>query len=316
MRFMVYHDNPSGIAACAQIGDAWSADRENMIFSVADSPLRFLTRFSREYPTEDFGYRAASTYCAGVERLARKCLSGKEFSEKNMRQCLVSANADIAELNAKIGKKYDDPLNYDVAETVGASAVIHNGNLYFGMLEDCYVQVLRGKKYENILKIKYRIKKSARYMDRMLAGGNFERNMDKSLKSRVGKQIWEPFWCNMLRNNTEIVDENGNKIGWGCFTGEKEAGDFFQVGSLKLEKGDLIAVFSDGMIPVLSNYELFAWIAANFGPTLKFQAQLRQKIMREFAVDHKEVLRAGDIESENKLPECDHERTLILFEYE
>jgi len=110
---------------------------------------------------------------------------------------------------------------------------------------------------------------------------------------------WKPCWCNYLRNNKNALDEEGNLVGWGCFTGEKEAEEFIQTHSVKLKKNDHILLFSDGMIPVLEDKGFINWFIQNVTSSFYFQYQMRSKIM--------ELL--GGREEANK------EKTLIYMQY-
>ena len=62
-----------------------------------------------------------------------------------MKNALNTANSDIRIFNESVEKKYNDPLNYDMAETVGAAVYLSQNKLYYGFLEDCYFNVLDGK---------------------------------------------------------------------------------------------------------------------------------------------------------------------------
>lgn len=79
-------------------------------------------------------------------------LSSEDFSLKTLKDVLIKTNEDIKKLNIQLGKEFNDPLNYDLAETVGVGAVIKDHTLYYGGLEDCYVNVLRGSNLKYIAK--------------------------------------------------------------------------------------------------------------------------------------------------------------------
>jgi len=152
MKTFVYHENASGKASFTKTGDAWSIDDDLKIFAVADSPLRCLIRDTKQYPFDDYGYEAASTFCEGFINYCKTQLSSQDFSLKTLKDVLIKTNEDIKKLNIQLGKKFNDPLNYDLAETVGIGAVIKDHTLYYGGLEDCYVNVLRGSNLKYIAK--------------------------------------------------------------------------------------------------------------------------------------------------------------------
>ena len=152
MKTFVYHENASGKASFTKTGDAWSIDHDLKIFAVADSPLRCLIRDTKQYPFDDYGYEAASTFCESFIKHCKTQLSSEDFSLKTLKDVLIKTNEDIKKLNIQLGKEFNDPLNYDLAETVGVGAVIKDHTLYYGGLEDCYVNVLRGSNLKYIAK--------------------------------------------------------------------------------------------------------------------------------------------------------------------
>ncbi len=301
MSIIVYHENPSDLASFTRLGDAWAIDEQNMIFAVADSPLRHLLRDTRNYPFDDFGYETASTFCDEFLLSFRNILQKGSFTEKSLRIALLEANVAIDQLNKKRGRTYGDKSNYDIAETVGIGAVVSEGVLYYGGLEDCYVNILRGPNLENVAVFEYQIMKASKYLDVLTEQGKVEEYIPEDIRGKLRKEsLWEPCWCTHLRNNLEARDEKGNLVGWGCFTGEAVVGDFIQTHAVELEKGDRILLFSDGMIPVLENDVFVEWFIKNRHPSFHFELAMRKRIMQ---------LLAGK-DSAHK------EKTLIYFEYE
>lgn len=297
----IYHENTSGKGLFVKIGDAWAIDEESKIFAVADSPLRCLIRDTKQYPYDDHGYEAASTFCNSFVSSIKETLTNKDFSDEDFRDSLISSNRSLKQFNEKLGKKYGDINNYDVAETVGVGAVIHNGTLFYGGLEDCYVNVLRGEELINVAPFNYQIMKASKYVDKLASQDKLKDYVPTTIKGRLQKENeWEPCWCNHLRNNMKAVDEAGNLVGWGCFTGEETAEDFFQVHSLKLEKGDKILIFSNGMITLLNNDEFKRWFCENAKSNFHSQQAVREKIMEMFADD----------------PVVNKEKTILYFEYD
>ena len=300
MKTFVYHENASGKASFTKTGDAWSIDDDLKIFAVADSPLRCLIRDTKQYPFDDYGYEAASTFCKCFIKYCKTQLSSENFSLKTLEDVLIKSNEDIKKLNIQLGKKFNNPLNYDLAETVGVGAVIKGSTLYYGGLEDCYVNVLRGNNLENIAEWDNQIVKASKYIDKLSSEDKLKDYIPKELINKLKKENqWEPCWCNYLRNNKNALDEEGNLVGWGCFTGEKEAEEFIQTYSIPLKKNDHILLFSDGMIPVLRGKGFINWFIQNVTSSFYFQYQMRSKIM--------ELL--GDRGEANK------EKTLIYMQY-
>ncbi len=299
MNLFVYHSNPSVDRAFSRSGDAWAVDEEKLIFAVADSPLRYLVRDSKRYPFDDHGYEAADTFCQTFIKEARKILERDEFSEDSLREVLVNSNSAIRELNERLNKSYGDELNYDLAETIGMGAIVYGNKLFYGGLEDCYVTVLRGGNYRNLTTFDFQIQKAFSYLE-SLSHNELLEFIPEKLESKLSEEaIGESCKCNFLRNNLEAFDKQGDFVGWGCFTGEKEVEKFLQVRSLQLEPDDRIFLLTDGMLPVLDNKDFLDWFFRNVEPTFSFQKEMRKKIM---------LLFSDDIDND--------EKTLIYFKYE
>ena len=88
MKTFVYHENPSGKYSFTKSGDAWAIDEDIKAFVVADSPLRSLTRDTEEYPYDDYGYQAASTFCNTFIKLCKETIDEEDFSMKNFKKIL------------------------------------------------------------------------------------------------------------------------------------------------------------------------------------------------------------------------------------
>lgn len=279
-----YHENPNGPITFTSSGDAWKSI-DNKIAAVADAPLRALTRHKRDFLNQDYSAQAAQLFCQNVTELAEQIiLTTGKFDEQSMRDVLLKTNQEIKQFNHKLGKSYTDGNNYDVAETVAAAYVIHDGWLYYGLVEDCYLNVLRGNDLQDQIKLDYQIMRASKYLDQISAQGKLEDYLTPELKSILPQsEYWEPTWCRFLRNNNDINNETGEKLGWGCFNGEDKIADFFQIGKVQLQPGDHILLFTDGMIPVLDNVELKQKIV-KLGNQIDFNKslQLRQSIMDTF----------------------------------
>lgn len=279
----VYHENASGEASFTRTGDAFAVDQSLTIFAVADSPLRYLVRELKRYPYDDHGLEAAETFVETFLSESRRCIQEKQVSGKSVGQVLLRCNQNIRSLNSALNKSYDDKLNYDLAETVGVGAFIFDGKLYYGGLEDCYVNVLRGSRLENIAPFTYQIMKAAKYVESISSTDEVICYVPLKLKRKLKRDsFWESCWCNYLRNNRGATDKNGEMVGWGCFTGETGAVPFFQSHVLDLKRGDIILLFSDGMIPLLNDDTFLAWFLKNRSCTFSFQYEMRKKVMKMF----------------------------------
>ncbi len=217
-------------------------DLEHGFLAIADGITRTLTKKKRTYPKEFLGIQAAEIF----SQMSHFIFKDFNYKKDGMRELLRTVNQELRDFNLSQGYNYDDEKNYDMGECVGACAVIDNDILYYGVLEDCYVNILRGSDLEDQVEMEYQIMrawKTANEMDEENSELNFEQ-----------------IWCNKLRNNDEITDKEGNRAGWGCFNGELDSEKFWQMGSVKLKKGDIIWLVTDGMLPVLDSEEISNYI--------------------------------------------------------
>lgn len=277
----LYHENVSGDGSFLQQGDFYAVDESYKIAVVSDSPIRELTRSNlRKYPQDDNGLKAGEAFCnTMLDRLVAFVQDGT-ISAETFNSALVDANKSIKVLNQSLHKTSKGYLTYDCAETVGMAAVQVGDSLIYGGLEDCYVFVLRGPNLENVEKVDHQIMKARRFLDKLFAAGEYQKEYPEELKlSLKPEAFWEPIWCNVLRNNNDIHDENGNRVGWGCFTGEEKAESFFQVHQIQLEPQDHIFVLSDGMIPILNHKDFLEWFIGNWQSTFEFQKKMREKVV-------------------------------------
>lgn len=246
MKTFAYHENASGKASFTKTGDAWAINDSLKIFAVADSPLRCLIRDTKEYPFDDYGYEAADMFCKSFLKFGEHFLQESKQDTESFKKVLIKCNKEVGKLNKRLGKKFNDKLNYDIAETVGIGAVIVKDKLYYGGLEDCYINVLRGKELKVVTTWEYQIMKASKYIDLLSKENKLKDYIPKELVGKIKTaNEWEPCWCNHLRNNSKAVDKDGVPVGWGCFTGEETAEKFIQSHSINLKKDDHILLFSD-----------------------------------------------------------------------
>lgn len=296
----IYHENASLQASFTRSGDAYAIDEKLKIAAVADSPLRELLRSKlRKYPQDDHGLEAAQTFCDSV---VRSLSNSVNKDKQSFLTALITANNKIKKLNESLGRTKKDYLHYDLAETVGVAAIQTGNQLIYGGLEDCYVFVLRGGQLENMAPFDYQIVKAAKYVEKITNEGKYKAELPPDLISALPEEaLWEPVWCNVLRNNHEIKDENNELVGWGAFTGEESAEHFIQVHQIELLPGDHIFILSDGMLPLLNNKVFLNWFISHVETTFRFSLSLREKIM--------EVLGKENIETHK-------EKTFVYWKYD
>lgn len=273
----IYQETQADKASFMKRGDAWAVSEDYLTLAVADSPLRRLTIAKRTYPFDDLGGHFADLFCNKFIQYSEELSENSDASA--VRNILIKINSDIRDENLKLGKLYGDNNNYDMGEVVGAGLTIRGNTLFYGLLEDCYINVLRGENLEDQIKIDYQIVKSSKEIDRMASQGRLTDFMTDEVRDILQESdYWEPIWCTHLRNNNTVTNDNGEKVGWGIFNGEQEAEHFFQVGSIDLKAGDHILIFTDGMIPVLQDKDTLKWLLENANPTFMGQYKFRQQI--------------------------------------
>lgn len=300
MESFIYHENSSGNNSFRLSTECCGVDDKNSIFVVASSPLRFLTQDTKGYPYDDVCHFASTMFCESFIKHINEKFFLKKFDTDALKKILLECNKDIANLNTCLDKSYGDLLNYDVAEAVGIGAVIKDGVLYYGGLEDCYINILRGEELKNVQECDYQLIKSKSFMDKYSTDDKLEEYVPNELKDKLKHEHhWEAFWCNYLRNNVDALDNNGSLVGYGCFTGEEEVEKFVHVHSTPLEDGDHILLFSNGMVPILDSQNFLKWFTGNVKNTYSFQRRMRENI--EKLLDGKD--------------ELDNEKTLVYLKY-
>lgn len=291
----IYHENASAQASFTQTGDAYANNEKYQVAAVADSPLRHLVRSKlRQYPQDDCGQKAAQTFAdTAVKELCRLKSMNAEINVEIFHEVLKNANLAVRHANEELGKKYSDPENYDITETVGMAAVVSGDKLIYGGLEDCYVNVLRGAELKNVAPLTYQIGKAGKYVEAETQAHIYDDKIPQIIKDNLKPEDWwEPMWCSYLRNNFDAKDAQGNLVGWGCFTGEDAAEKFFQIHEVELQPGDHIVVFSDGMIPLIDDIEFMQWFIENKRNDFDFGLEMRNKIIAKMGAEkhatHKE----------------------------
>lgn len=283
----IYQETQADKTAFMKKGDSWAVSKDYLTLSVADSPLRRLTIAKRTYPFDDLGGHFGDLFCNKFIEYAEELTANSK--EQEIKEILARVNADIKEENIKSGKVYGDNNNYDMGEVVGAGLTIKGDTLFYGLLEDCYINVLRGEQLKDQVKLNYQITKAGKEINRISSEGKLTDFMTDEVKKILEEyDYWEPMWCTYLRNNITATNNNGEKVGWGTFNGEIEAEHFFQVGKVTLEPGDHILIFTDGMIPILEDENTLKWLLENANPTFVGQYKFRQQI--EKLLDGKSAL--------------------------
>lgn len=193
-----------------------------------------LNEVSREYILQNYPNPSPATKAAEVV-----C---KTFQQNNdlqdLEKIMLLANANIAKLNENLVCDY---LENDYAACVAASAHIENDILHYSYICDCGVIV-----WDKNGNIRFQTSDDKALVDPYLAKKPYPWYMPE------GRVIVRRDFRNNLNN---IID--GKCVSYGAFTGEKTAEAFVKTGYIKLEKGDTIAVFSDGFTPLFELPDFF-----------------------------------------------------------
>lgn len=161
----------------------------------------------------------------------------EDTEETNVGAAMSLCNEKIAELNRGLVCDY---LENDFAGCVAAGAKIVKDTLLWASIGDCRISV-------------------------------FSKNGTRKFTSTDGTENWVEYekhhpnnWSNpeyrvTVRKefrNTKRLD-NGKLVSFGVLTGESSAETFIQNGEVKLDVGDIIAFYTDGCAPYVSNNEFF-----------------------------------------------------------
>ena len=184
---------------------------------------------------------------SGGELAAKEICNSFSKSSGSLKERLVMANEAVKSLNNKYIKSCDY-LENDYYGAVAACISIKDDVLYYSYICDCGVIVF--DKYGNI-KFKTQDDKelfSDPYIDKIGIPWNLPE----------ARKIVRSKYRNNLNN---IVD--GKCVSYGALTGEEDAASFIREGSISLDKGDIVIVYSDGFTNFLNDKE-FINIMLNF----------------------------------------------------
>ena len=193
-------------------------------------------KFLNKYPRPSGGELAAKEICNSFSK-----------SSGSLKERLVMANEAVKSLNNKYIKSCDY-LENDYYGAVASCVSIKDDVLYYSYICDCGVIVF--DKYGNI-KFKTQDDKelfSDPYIDKIGIPWNLPE----------ARKIVRSEYRNNLNN---IVD--GKCVSYGALTGEEDAAPFIREGSISLDKGDIVIVYSDGFTNFLNDKE-FINIMLNF----------------------------------------------------
>jgi hypothetical protein len=222
--------------------DYFKVDADKNFMALADGIDRDYVRKNKKYPLENYGDSIAKLF---VET-AYEIHEGFNFAKAGqMDEFLHEVNKAIYDFNEEHGFDYEaEDTPYWMGECAGGVVKVTDKILYYGVLEDVYINVLRGEEMRDMVKMDYQIMRAYNY-----AKSEIDKNPEK------GREF-EEVWCKKLRNNPDIKDDNGEKVGWGSFNGERAASKFWQTGKVELKTGDIILMISDGAVQLFTDHML------------------------------------------------------------
>lgn len=214
----------------------YSQSSESCFFAVADGVSRAVygdaSKPSSALP-------AAEAFCKKAVPVLRL--------GKSMRESFAIANAEIAVVNEKanITSGTVDYLGLDYLCCESIAGILHNEPPYrfsYGYIGDCGILV-----YDRNLLPLFLSDNSMGVLERFREGFQFKNKSDQRL-----------FWRQQLRNRPDR-----RFMTYGALTGEASALSYLQTGSIDLEPGDTVIIFSDGIYPFIFDHlfrELVAYI--------------------------------------------------------
>lgn len=185
---------------------------------------------------------SAQIFCKSSVKYLEKALAQKNLSpiqiKKIIKESFDSANDKIKALNEnhKINEKTMDYVQHDWFDTVGVVAVVASGVLSYGVVGDCGLVV-----FDKHNKKKFQTRDGVHP-----AVLQFEKKYPDFASFSKDKRAL--LIHKELRNNPDGQ-------GYGSFTGEASVQTYYVLGSKKLTKGDMVVLYSDGLVPLLKNKE-------------------------------------------------------------
>ncbi len=214
------------------IQEDFHANSDN-IFVVADGVTHDLDE-DGNYPYPSDSALVARIVCDSlVTSLNKACRSLEDMGD-----AFIAANSEVARINEQNSRYMNRELNgYDIGAATVAAIVIDGTRLLYGVLDDCYVSVF-GKDYIDHPILKSYVDRSANYLDAHFDWANIETRK---------------LWRKEFRNSKYIA--NGQMYGYGALDGREGFLDYLQLGEVKLNKGDLVCVYTDGFIKLVQDRE-------------------------------------------------------------
>lgn len=230
MKALFYFHEQNRIEPWRPEEDKTVIDLPNDFIAIADGTTRDIIRQNHTYPEDFHGGATAELFVNSAKELQ----DDFDYSKNGMDDLLHEINKRIYERNQTLGFDYEKPEQYWKPECVGGIVKVVDGTLYYGVMEDIYINVLRGGNMEDQVKMKHTLLNSF--------------NIAMKEKEKDPTLDFEQYWCTKLRNNVDAKDSEGTMSGWGSFNGEQGAAAFWQTGEIELKPGDTILIVTNGAL--------------------------------------------------------------------
>ena len=177
---------------------------------------------------------------------------------------LIESNKSVRKLNETYISECDY-LENDYYGAVASCISIEDDILNYAYICDCGVIV-----YDKFGNIKFKTED-----DKEIYSDSFVNNIGISWNLPEARKIVRSEYRN---NINKVVD--GNCISYGALTGEESAINFIRSGQLKIEEGDIIIVYSDGVTYYLNDKEFINHII-NFNKDT-FEKYIEEKSKEDY----------------------------------
>ena len=216
--------------------DSLVVDEEHKIFVVADGVAR-LKNEKGEYPYPSPARMASRVAAEAMAEALRD-------DQTHIKKAFEKGNEAVKKLNEELGlwDKHDYLVN-DFAGTVGAAATEKDGVIEYGYIGDCGVAHFSASG-----ELLYHSDD-----DVAAARPGFPPMEGEPAFAKASEKVNERFIKvrRDFRNNLTASHKT-----FGVLTGEEAALEYVKMGSLKYSSGDVIVVYSDGILPfVLEDME-------------------------------------------------------------
>lgn len=188
-----------------------------------------MKEFLKKYPRPSPAKTVAEIFC---EKILKHLNQSSEFNEEIMKSGFEHANKEIKEFNEEYFQEIDY-LENDYAGCVASAGIINGRTLIWGFIGDCGLCVFNKK-----AELKFKTPDEVIEIGRII--------------NSQGRDWKNPEWRGEARRKYR---NNPGRTSYGALTGEEEAMRFVKAGTLELESGDMVILYSDGMDPLISSEE-------------------------------------------------------------